>query len=304
MTIRTVASTLNRQSLLDLQRTNERLANNQQRISSGNRLINPGDDPTAAASIVDIGNSIEANNQFLRQIDSATSYLSTSEDAVNAAVDANMRLQEMVAGVLGPGTTTAAARASLVTELDAIRTNLVSIANTQSQGKYLFAGKLTTTVPFTDAVPPALPAYNGDQGSISLDVTSTQSVATNIPGDQVFENGGAGSPTNFFQVMADLRVGLTTNNTVQIQTASDNLTSVLDNLNQVLAELGGRQAGLSVLKDTLSGFNVSLQGLQNTQKDTDYPKAAVEYASDTTAQAATLSSMAKISRTNLFDYLA
>jgi flagellar hook-associated protein 3 FlgL len=302
MSIRTVPSTLNRQSLLDLQRTNERLANNQTRISSGNRLVNPGDDPAAAASIVDLGNSIEANNQFLKQIDSAASYLSPTEDAVNAAVNANMRLQELAASALGPAS--AADRATMVTEIDTIRTNLVSIANTQSQGKYLFAGKMTKTVPFTDAVPPALPAYNGDQGSINLDVTASQSVATNLPGDQVFEKGGAGSSSNFFQAIADLRVGLTTNNTALIQTASDNLKTVLDNLNQNLAELGGRQAGLLALKDTLGGFNVSLQGLQNTQQETDYPKAAVEYASDTTAQSATLSSMAKISKTNLFDYLA
>jgi flagellar hook-associated protein 3 FlgL len=302
MSIRTVTSTLNRQSLLDLQRTNERLADNQTRISSGNRLVNPGDDPAAAAAILDLGNSIEGNNQFLKQIDAATSYLAPSEDAVNAAVNANMRLQELAAEALGP--VSAAGRASMLTEIDSIRTNLVSIANTQSQGKYLFAGRLTTTVPFTDAVPPALPAYNGDQGHINLDVTASQSVATNIPGDQVFEKGGAGSPSNFFQVLADLRVGLATDNTAQIQTASDNLKTVLDNLNQVLAELGGRQAGLTALKDTLSGFNVSLQGLQNTQQETDYPKAAVEYSSDSIAQSATLSSMAKIAKTNLFDYLA
>jgi flagellin-like hook-associated protein FlgL len=131
-------------------------------------------------------------------------------------------------------------------------------------------------------------------------------VATNIPGDQVFENGGPSSPSNFFKAIADLRDAVTTlpYDPTKIQTVSNNLTAVLGNLNAVLAELGGRQAGLSALTDTLSGFNVSLQGLQNAQQATDYPTAAVEYASDQTAQSATLSSMAKIAKTNLFDYLA
>jgi flagellar hook-associated protein 3 FlgL len=303
MSIRTVTSSENRQSLLDLQRTDERLANNQQRISSGNRLVNAGDDPAAAASIVDLGNSIQANTGYLKQITAATSYLSPSEDAVNAAVNANMRLQEL-ATEAGASNLTAADRASELAEIDSIRTNLVSIANTQSQGKYLFAGMKTTTAPFTDAVPPALPTYNGDQGSINVTVSPSQTVTTNIPGDQVFENGGPGSASNFFQAIADLRDGITSNNTAQIQTASNNLTTVLGNLNQVLSELGGRQAGLSALTDTLSGFNVSLQSIQSTQQATDYPTAAVEYASDQTAQSATLSAMAKISKTNLFDYLA
>src|ERR1035437_5105215 len=111
MSLRTVASTENRQSLLDLQRTNERLANNQTRISSGNRLVNPGDDPAAAASIVDLGNSIQANTEYLKQITAATSYLSPAEDAVNAAVNANMRLQELAAGA-GGSNFTAGDRAS------------------------------------------------------------------------------------------------------------------------------------------------------------------------------------------------
>ena len=71
MTLRTPSTTQSRQALLDLARTNERLAQNQNRATSGNRLTSPGDDPTAAATILSFGNSIQANNQFVRQVDSA-----------------------------------------------------------------------------------------------------------------------------------------------------------------------------------------------------------------------------------------
>ena len=54
----------------------------------------------------------------------------------------------------------------------------------------------------------------------------------------------------------------------------------------------------------LSGFNVTLQDLQNTQQNTDYVKVATELSQDQTLQSVTLSVLAKSNKTNLFDYLA
>lgn len=302
MSFRTPSTTQNRQALLDLERTKERLALNQARIGSGKRIARPGDDPTAAALILDFGNSIQANAQFLKQADSAMSFLKSSEDVVATSLNEVTRLQELAQQGL-TSSNAGSGRAAMASEVDAIRTNLLALANTQAQGKYLFAGTQTKTVPF--AGPPAGPiTYAGDAGVISLDVTANTTVSTNVPGSTVFFGaGGQGSPTDLFQAVTDLRDGLTTNNSALIQTASTNLKAILSNLNQVQTDLGGRQAGLLDLKDTLSGFNVTLQDLQNTQQDTNYAEAVTEFTSDSTVQSATLSTLAKSGKTNLFDYL-
>jgi len=304
MSLRTPSTTQNRQTLLDLERTKERLALNNSRIASGKRITRPGDDPTASALILDFGNSIQANAQFLKQADSAMSFLKSSEDAVATAINDSTRLQELAQQGL-TSTNAGSGRAAMAQEVDSIRTNLLRLANTQSQGKYLFAGAQTQTLPFVDSAPPAGPVqYQGDAGSISLDVTATTSVTTNIPGSTVFFGaGGQGSSTDLFKAVTDLRDGLSTNNAVQIQTAATNLKSILANLDQVQTDLGGRQAGLLDLKDTLSGTNVTLQDLQNTQQDTNFPQAISEYSSDQTVQSATLSTLAKNNKTNLFDYI-
>lgn len=304
MSFRTPSTTQNRQALLDLERTKERLSVNNSRIASGKRLSRPGDDPTAAALILDFGHSIQANAQFLKQADSAMSFLKSAEDAVATALNDTTRLQELAQQGL-TSTNAGAGRAAMAQEVDSIRTNLLSLGNTQAQGKYLFGGTQTQTIPFVDAAPPAGPInYDGDAGIISLDVTTTTSVATNIPGSSAFfGTGGQGSSTDLFKAVTDLRDGLNTNDTVLIQTAATNLKAIMANLNQVQTDLGGRQAGLLDLKDTLSGTNVTLQDLQNTQQDTNYAQAVTEYSSDQTVQSATLSTLAKSSKTNLFDYL-
>lgn len=302
MSIRTPNTMNHRQALLDLQQTKARLADNQQRITTGKRITRPAEDPSGSALIMDFENSMQANEQFVRSADSALGLLRSSEDAVAATINSNIRLQEMAAQGLGA---TAAQQAALVPELDGLRTILLSFANTQSQGKYLFAGTLTQTKPFTDTAPPLGPVtYAGNSSAISLDVNVGTSVATNVPGNSAFFGaGGQGSATDIFQAITDLRNGLTTNNSALIQTAATNLQGILDNLNQVQAELGGRQAGLMDLKDTLSGMNLTLASLKGVKEDTDYAKAAVEFSNDQTVQSASLSVMAKINQRSLFDFL-
>ncbi|HJW72655.1 MAG TPA: hypothetical protein VJ486_07330 [Geothrix sp.] len=300
MSYRTASTTQSRQTLLDLQRTQERIAKNQTRIATGNRLTSPSDDPAAAAAILDFGNSINSNTQSIKQANSALSFLSFSEDAVSAAIDSTMRLQEIAVS----------GSAASVPELNAIRSTLLSIANTQIQGKYIFSGTNTQTPTFQNGVPVV---YQGTSaaspaGDINLTVTPSTTVTTNVRGDDVFLGGkgalpGPGNPLDIFQAVTDLGTALTTNNAAQLQTVKTNLDNIMANFLRVRVDLGGRQAGLQSLSDTLSGFNLTLQGLQNGLQDTNYPQAMTEYTADQTMQTATLNTLAKSNQPNLFDFL-
>ena len=296
MSFRTSTATQQRQSLQDLQATQERMALNNARITSGNRIGSPGEDPTGAAAILDFGNSIDANTQYLKQIDSASAYLTTAENAVNGAVESVMRLGELAVS----------GSSASVPEVNAILQNLLALANTQSQGKYIFSGTKTNTQPFGDPLAPY--TYQGNREDINLGVATGTLVSTNLTGDQVFLGGkglapGA-SPSDLFTAVQNLATGLLNGNNASVQTATTGLDAALANLNQMLAELGGRQAGLQSLQTSLGNFNASLQALQTDQQATDYPTAIMEYTNDQTIQSATLSVMAKVNTVNLFDYLA
>ena len=226
--------------------------------------------------------------------------LTSTEDVVSAGVNSIMRLMELTA----PDSTgyTAAARAGIAPEVDAIRASLLAMANTKAQGKFIFGGSQTQSTPFADVA--GTVNYSGNGNSIDLRVAAQATMATNIPGDSVFYGtGGQNSATDIFKLVSDLSTGLKNNDTAAIQAATANLDGVLANYNRVLAVIGGRQSSLNSLKDTLSGFNITLQSMQEGMQATDYPKAMTEYTNDTTIQSVTLSAMAKSSKTNLFDYL-
>lgn len=310
MTLRSVNPYTSYQVLTDLQRTKDQLSVLQQQLASGNRLIRLGDDPTASALVLDFQGSIDRNKAYVKQMDSATSFLQTTETSLQSLDTTITRLLELGQQGLSD-ITSAAGRTALSHEVDGLRTGLLSIANTQSQGKYIFAGTRTTAVPFSG--PAAGPiAYAGDDQSINLDVAMSTSVSTNLSGNTVFFGGPVNPATNagldpnadLFQQVTNLRDGLSTNNRALIQSAYDNLKVIQGRVNDQMTDLGGRQATLDQLKDSVQSYNLSLQTIQGSYQDLDYPTAITEYTMAQTAQQASLSVLGKSNALNLFNYLS
>lgn len=302
MTLRSVNPYTSYQVMMDLRRTKDQMANLSEQLASGNRLTRLGDDPTASALVLDFQNSINKNKAYILQANSAVSFLQTTETSLSSLNDAITRLLEI--GQQGLSDTSGVnGRTAIANEVDGIRTNVLSISNTQAQGKYIFAGTRTTTLPFSG--PAAGPiVYAGDGNSIDLDVAASMSISTNLTGDDVFfGSGGQGSATDLFQQVTDLRNGLQTNNSAMIQTAYDNLKTIQSRINAQMTELGGRQASLQQLTENVEGYNLSLQTIQGSYQNLDYAEAITDYTQAEIAQQASLSTLAKTGNLNLFNFL-
>ncbi len=302
MTLRSVNPYTSYQVMMDLRRTKDQMANLSEQLASGSRLTRLGDDPTASALVLDFQNSINKNKAYILQANTAVSFLQTTETSLSSLNDAITRLLEI--GQQGLSDTSGVnGRAAIANEVDGIRTNVLSISNTQAQGKYIFAGTRTTTLPFSG--PAAGPiAYAGDANSIDLDVAAGMSISTNLTGDTVFfGSGGQGSAPDLFQQVTDLRNGLQTNNSAMIQTAYDNLKTIQSRINAQMTELGGRQASLQQLTENVEGYNLSLQTIQGSYQNLDYAEAITDYTQAKIAQQASLSTLAKTGNLNLFNFL-
>lgn len=302
MTLRIPNPVSNQQTLLDLQRMKERYADLQEQISTGKRINRLGQDPTGAALVIDFKNSVERNNQYARTIQSARSSLSASETVVDSVQNTLVRVMEL-AEQGGSSTLGASGRKRIAEEVDGLRTQFLNLSNTQFEGRYLFAGSRTTVTPFSG--PAAGPiAYAGDNTTLTLDVSTSMSAKTNIPGDSLFfGTGGAGSATDLFKQVTDLRDALLADNTAGIQAAYANIKGIHNNVNDVIADIGGRQATLNQLEDNLGAYNLSLQSIQDTYESVDYPSAITEWSRIQTAQQAALGTLAKSGKLSLFDYI-
>lgn len=300
MSLRTVNPGTSYQTLLDLQRAKARMATLSEQISAGSRLTSLGDDPTDCAQVVTLQASIDRNTAYIAQAKSAASFLASSETALSSVNESTTRLLELAEQ--GLSDTTTSGRTSIAAEVEGLLDSIQSLANTQAQGKYLFAGTQTTTVPFVTTA--GTTTYAGDNQTVDLQVSSSTTITTNLTGDVVFfGTGGQGSGTDLFAQTAALRDALTANDTTAMQAAFDNLKAIQSSLNDQLAMLGGRQSTLDSLQEGLSGHNLSLQSIQTSYEELDYAAAVSAYSEAQTIQQASLSMLASRSELNLFDFI-
>ena len=163
-----------------------KLINIQQQLASGKRLLEPSDDPSAAASILNIDQSLKITEQYQGNIDTARSRQNIQEETLIGINDIMHRVRELA--IQGnKSTLTSVDRASIATEVRENLDALLALSNTRdSNGEYLFSGYQGTTQPFSvDASGNYI--YSGDNGQRFLQIGTGRQVAVSDSGVDVFQ---------------------------------------------------------------------------------------------------------------------
>jgi flagellar hook-associated protein 3 FlgL len=166
---------------------------NSDQITSGKRLLNPSDDPVAAAKIIGVQQSQSINTQFNKNITSIQNNLGTVDITLSDIVSnlQNMHDQIISAGSasIANGNTSislnlASDKIAISLNLQGLYDQLLSLANsTDASGNYLFAGQKTNTAPFIK---------NADQASISTTfVQKSMLLGNQLLGEYKVSAGGS-----------------------------------------------------------------------------------------------------------------
>lgn len=175
------------------------MADTQAHISSGKRILDPSDDPVGAAQVLNLQHVDAANQQYQRNIDSASGRLSLETNALDQVTGILQRVRTLALQGTN-GSETPEDRKAIASELRQMLSQLVQTANgTDGQGDALFAGNATLGTPFTMDANFNV-SYAGDDGQRMVAAAPGMQVATGDPGSDVFMNIPAGNGR--FQVQA------------------------------------------------------------------------------------------------------
>lgn len=185
-------------SILDQQ---ARLSNIQEQISSGKRILRPSDDPTGAAQILRLEQSLSVTNQYQRNAGNALNRLTLEESTLDSVQDSLIRVRELAIQAGNP-TVGNTDRLAIAQEVRERLNELVSLANTKDANQeYLFSGYKVTTKPFTEAADGTF-VYSGDQGQRALQISSGRQMMDSDSGNDAFVNVKNGNGT--FQTNANV----------------------------------------------------------------------------------------------------
>lgn len=171
-----------------LAQTQQQLNQADQQIASGRTINQPSDNPAGMAALI-LNHGVQSQTDtFSTNVSNLQDRLQTADSALSSAITAVN--QAISLGVeAGNSTLSNIDRQAIVSQLSGIQQQLVSLANTAYGGTYLFGGSLVETTPFAlDSISPNGVTYSGNSSTVSVEINDGATVATNVPGDQLFLN--------------------------------------------------------------------------------------------------------------------
>lgn len=131
-------------------RTNVELLRLNIELSSGLRVNQPSDDPTAVSGIVNLRALLDEIDGKLTTLDRASGSIDVTDQALGEVSDVLAEAQAIATSQIGIGSSPET-REAMADVIDGMIQGLFDLANQQSQDVYVFGGRTSSTKPFVDA---------------------------------------------------------------------------------------------------------------------------------------------------------
>ena len=286
--------------LADLAQSQNTLNTALQEVSTGKSVTVPSDNPSASADMVQ--NTIESANvdQYTQNVTSMLSMVQSADSALGNVVSSLTQAISLGTEAAN-GTTNSSNQQSLAQQVQQLLAGVVSQANTQYAGVYIFGGTATSSPPYAaDSSSSTGYSYSGNSDTNSVQVGDNLSVQVNLPGSQIFSN----STSSVIGSLSSLVSALQSGSSSAIETATNAVSSAMSYVSQQRVFYGNAETQLNSQETYLQNETVSLTSQQNSLVGVDEAQAATLLSQAETDNSATLAAAAKVLPTTLLNYLA
>lgn len=289
-----------------------------QQLATGRRVVNPSDDPQAAARAVGVGQSIAITQQYTDARVNVRNGISQQESILNSVNDMVVRAKTLMIQAAS-GTTSDIDKASIATELEGIYEGLIGLGNsTDGTGRYVFGGYRDGEAPFARNADGTV-VFNGSNDVREERVDGDRLMKVGFSGNDIFLSGistakplvdGSPANSNVFATFESAIAALRNEGDLspeQRDTAYSNAMRELDNAqDNVLtkrASLGARLNELDTLDLVAGNRKLGYEQQMSDLVDLDYVQAASDYAMRMVGLQAAQKAFVDIKGLSLFNYI-
>jgi flagellar hook-associated protein 3 FlgL len=276
----------------------------QQVASSGKKINKLSDDPVSLVSVLDMRAALSNLDQMNNNVSMGKSWLTSSETALTQVNDILSKTKELTVQ-MSSSTEGAPERANAVSLVDGYLNQIISLANSQSGGRYLFGGLNTEERPFettTNASGTQVVNYNGDGTPFSIKISNDSSVAIGKSGADIF--GENWDDSNIFKSLIDLKTALQSNDVSGIQHVMGNLDNHMLKVNAEISDIGGKATRMNVRENVIADLKLNYTNRKSELEDADISEALINLNSKQLAYNAALTASSKVMGMSLVDYLS
>lgn len=324
--------------LKNLQDIQERQYNDNMRQASGKELLSIGDDPKAFYNTKTFETLINRNKQYNSNIDEAVSELQEASTKIDSIQDILTQIRSTSIDSTQTGTT--GNTYSLAVYVRGLLSDLVSAANSDNNGKYIFSGTITSadavasnasanSITNTNNMPYEIVegtatadnpsglsvVFKGNTQDREIDKDSKTTEVISVNSEELFGDNS----TAIFKPVIDMYNLLAYNNSGQKRGSTDFYTkddiAKLDSYQQKIATFSNSAAQasakvgsvldrLDAVKSQTTEENTRLDNIKSNYEDADYAETAINLAKENTALQYTLQAGSKLISKTLFDFLS
>jgi len=293
MSLRVSHRSLFTTNVANLQQNLARIQRTQGQLSSGRLLQAPSDDPGGASAALQQRAEIARSTQLARNGTDGLGWLETADSALDDVGSALQRVRELLVQANSTGTLSQAGAEAIAGEVESLRGQMLSLANTRYLGRPVFGGATAGSEAYD-----ASGAFVGDTQPVTRAVRPGTAVQVNVTGPEVFGAPGA-DVFGFLDEVADhLRTDWS-------QLPSD-LAAVDGHLQRALdarSVVGARYAQLETMRQRTDQDLLLLEERLSEVENIDLAATIVELQLQETAYQAALSATAKSVQPSLLDFL-
>lgn len=305
MITRVTQRMLTDQSLNSVENSLAKMSQAQEQLTTGKRLNRPSDSPTDTTVALRARAGVAQQEQFQRNAQDGTAWLSTIDSTIQGATDEVRRAYTLAVQGANTATNGTTASAALADEVDQIKQGLLDSANTQYLGRPIFGGTTTDSTAFSaDADGKVTYTGNGDTaaGQVNRRVGVDTVVRVDSDGTEVFGKNG----DNVFDHLTTLSTALrqVPPDADTIQQSITALQGDMDRMSSAAADEGARMNQITQASNVASASQLALQTTQSNVEDVDVAQATINLQTQTNAYQAALMAVSKTSQRSLLDFLS
>lgn len=278
-----------------------RLSILQERIASGKRINRPSDDPAGTDAVLRLRTSQTEIEGFGRSAKAANQRLQATDDSLQNYEPLLERIRGLVSQGLSD-TTTQASKNALATEVDSLRSRILSVANAKNGDEYLYGGTRQNAAPFdpvtgTPSVSPSNPQF------IQIE-PGANAIAVGVTAETVFTDSNSTIFADLTAAAQALRgTGDPVADRATLQNTNSRLKIYTDLANTAHAKIGASQNTIESVQDRLGADFLHLNERASSIEDADFAETALDLTETERSLEATLQIGAR-SRRSLLDFLS
>lgn len=268
-------------------------------LNTGKKIRRPSEDPVIAMKGMGYRTQVTEVEQYRRNATEVWNWMDHSDDVLDKATKAVQRM-EYLAVQAANGSYDKDERISVMQEVKQLQEQLVELANTNVNGKYIFNGTNTDTKPVNPEA--GANGYevtfgpNNPIHPVKIEVSKGIQLEVNVSPENIFNQDLFDNIQNFIQALEN-------NNQEELDNSMDTLNKSSLNIINGRAELGARMNRLELIEDRLAQQEIIAKDTMAKNEGVDFEEAVTNLLTQEVIHRAALAAGAKIIQPSLIDFL-